>query len=221
MGHTLQIDALPLNLVKKSRKSKDELAAEKLGWIRALGEAGKADLLIIGTPTEFRKPHPTAVKFMEEARPIRAAVFCTYYGMLGATLIDMEAILRQHGVEFFGGLALCVGSEKYRFRRDVSQYADKVGEKHFALAAEFAQKFLQPVGPSELRLRGACGKDCRACLKYQEHKCEGAGIRCWSGRHCSAFDCAIPKKSLAACEQCDESLSCGLRTKLLQTEFNH
>jgi flavodoxin len=218
MAQTLQVDALPLNLAKIGRKTKDELAAEKVAWNRALSEAKEAELVILGTPTQFRKPHPSLVKFVQEAKPVRAAVFCTYYGMLGATLIDMEAILRQHGARFVGGLALRVGTEQYRFRQDVSQYTDRVADTHIALARKFAYGFFRPFEPVELRLRGACGRDCRECLKYREHKCEGAGMRCWSGRHCRSFDCCILKKSLDACERCTESRSCGLRARPFRTE---
>lgn len=218
MAQALQVDALPLNFAKKGRRTKDELAAEKVAWNRALSEAKAAELVILGTPTQFRKPHPSVVKFVQEAEPVRVAVFCTYYGMLGATLIDMEAISRQHGARFVGGLALCVGTERYRFRQDVSQYTDTVADTHIALAGEFARRFFQPVEPVELKLRGACGRDCQECLKYREHKCEGAGMRCWSGRHCRAFDCCILKKSLDACERCTESRSCGLRASPFRTE---
>ena len=218
MAEALHVDALPLNLAKKGRKTKDELAAEKAGWKRALSEAKEAGLVILGTPTRFRKPHPSAVKFLEEAEPVRVAVFCTYYGMPGATLIDMEAIVRQHGAKFVGGLALCVGTERYRFREDVSQYSDAVADAHIALAGKFAHRLLRPIQPVELRLRGACGRDCRECSKYREHKCEGAGMRCWSGRHCRAFDCCILKKSLDACGRCTESRSCGLRASPFGTK---
>jgi flavodoxin len=218
MAQTLQVAALPLNLAKKGRKTKDELAAEKVAWSRALTEAKEAELVILGTPTQFRKPHPSAVNFVQEAEPVSVAVFCTYYGMLGATLIDMEAILRQHGARFVGGLALRVGTEQYRFRHDVSQYADVVTDTHIALAREFARRFFRPVEPVGLRLRGVCGRDCRECSKYREHKCEGAGMRCWSGRHCRAFDCCILKKSLDECERCTESRSCGLRARPFRTE---
>jgi flavodoxin len=218
MAESLQVEALPLSLAKKGRRTKDEVAAEKAMWSRALSEAKEADIVIIGTPTEFRKPHPTVVKFMEEAKPARSAIFCTYYGMLGATLIDMEATLRQHGSQFAGGLAVRVGTEQYRFRQDVSQYTDKIADKHIALARKFARRFSRPVEPVEPRLRGPCGKNCQECSKYREHQCEGVAVRCWSSRHCRAFDCCILKKSLDACDQCTKSRSCALRTSPFRSE---
>jgi flavodoxin len=209
IAQSLHVEALPLNLVKKGRKTKDELAAEKAAWNQALSAANAAELVILGTPTEFRKPHPTVVKFMEEAEPAKMGVFCTYYGMLGATLIDMEAISRQQGTQLVGSLAVRVGTEQYRFRQDVSQYTDKIGDSHFAQAREFAKRLSRPAEPAKPRLHGPCGKDCQACAKYQEHQCEGAGTRCWSGRHCRAFDCCVLKKSLETCEQCAKSPSCS------------
>lgn len=211
MAQALHASALPLNLAKKGRKSRVELAAEKGAWNRALSEAKEAELVIIGTPTQFRKPHPLVVKFAREAAPTKVAVFCTYYGMLGATLIDMEAILRQHGAKFVGALALRVGTEQYRFRQDVSQYAERIADAHIALAGKFARGFLQRATPVKLRLRGACGRDCRECMEFREHKCQGASLRCWSGRSCPAFDCCVLKKSLQACEQCADNRTCGLR----------
>ena len=218
MAQALPVNVLPLNLAKKGRKTKAERAAEKAAWSRALCEAKEAELVILGTPTQFRKPHPAVVKFVQEAKPARVAAFCTCYGMLGATLIDMEAILRQHGATFVGALALRVGTERYRFRQNVSQYTDRVADTHIALARKFARRLFQPVEPVKLRLRGVCGRDCQKCLKYRERKCEGAAVRCWSGRHCPVFDCCILKKSLDACERCTEHRTCGLRASPFRRE---
>lgn len=211
MAQAIQIEALPLNLPKKGRKTKQELAIEKTLWARAISKAKEAEMVFIGTPTELRRPHPLVVKFVQKAGLKNAAVFCTYYGMLGATLIDMEVILRQHGTRFVGGLALCVGTDRYRFRRDVSQYIDRITDAHITQAREFACGFLQPVEPVELRLRGVCGRDCRQCSKYKERQCEGAGIRCWSGRHCQVFECCVLKRSLLGCERCTSIRSCRQR----------
>jgi flavodoxin len=62
MAQALQVDALPLSLAKKGRRTKDELAAEKVARDRALSEAKEAELVILGTPTQFRKPHPSVVR---------------------------------------------------------------------------------------------------------------------------------------------------------------
>lgn len=211
VAQALRVEALPLSLATKGRKTRDELAAEKVAWQRALSAAKSAELVILGTPTQFRKPHPSVVKFLEEAEPAGVAVFCTYYGMLGATLIDLEAVVRQHGHRFFGGLAVRVGTEKYRFRQDVSQYAEAITDQHVTLAERFACRFRKSLRSVRPRLRGACGRDCRQCLKYRERQCEGAAVRCWSGRDCRVFDCCVLKKSLDACASCPENGSCALR----------
>ena len=215
MAGALHIPALPLCLVKGGRKSKADLAAEKAAWERALYEAKAADLVILGTPTQFRKPHPSVVKFLDEARPDQVAIFCTYYGMLGATLIDLEAISRQRGARFVGTLALRVGTERYRFRRNVSLYADVVTDAHIAQAGQFARNFVHPVEQVELRSRGVCGKDCRAWAKYRAHQCEGAGVRCWSGRQCRVFDCCVLRRSLETCDRCPERSACVVCAKTL------
>jgi flavodoxin len=220
MAQTIQIEALPLNLIKKGRKTKQELAIEKELWLQAISAAEEAAMVFIGTPTEMRRPHQLVMKFAQKADIKNAAVFCTYYGMLGATLIDMEAILRQCGTQFIGGLALRVGTDKYRFHRDVSQYIDQITDAHINQAREFARGFLQPVEPIELRMQGLCGRDCRQCSKYKKQQCDGAGIQCWSGRHCYIFECCVLKKNLLGCEQCTNSPSCRRRDIPFGTKAN-
>jgi flavodoxin len=177
MAQSLRTEALPLNLPKKGRRTKDELAAEKVAWNRALSEAKEAELVILGTPTQFRKPHPSVVKFVQEAEPVRVAVFCTYYGMLGATLIDMEALLRQNRTQFIGGLAVCVGTDKYRFRQDVNHYVDQVTDAHLSRAREFARGVLSQGEPVKLRKQGVCGRDCCRCSEYKHRaRVQGFGV---------------------------------------------
>ena len=218
MAQALLTEALPLNLPKKGRRSKDELAEEKALWARAIKEAQDAEAVFIGTPTEFRRPHPVVAKFIQEAALKRAAVFCTCYGMPGATLIDMEALLRQNRKKFMGGLALRVGADKYRFRQDVSQYVDRLSDAHLFEATNFARTVIQRDAPLPVRLQGACGRDCHQCSKYKRRECEGAGVRCWSGRHCPVFDCCIIKNSLSGCESCARGGSCSKRNNLLQAK---
>jgi len=69
--------------------SKVELEEEKTYFAEAIEKAKKAEVVLIGTPTEFRKPHPKAMKFIDKVEAKRVAIFCTYYGMLGATFINM------------------------------------------------------------------------------------------------------------------------------------
>jgi len=215
MAQSLQTEALPLNLPKKGRRSKEERTKERALWDKAMREAQDAEIVLVGTPTEFRRPHRLVVEFMKEAAPRRAAAFCTCYGMKGATLIDMEALLRQNGAQFMGGLAVCAGTDKYRFRQDVKDYVDQVTEAHLSRAREFARQVLSRREPVKAGLRGVCGRDCRQCLKYKHHQCEGAGFRCWSGRNCPVFECCVIKRSLTGCEKCPSLGSCGKRNQLL------
>jgi len=209
---------LPLNLPRKGRRSKDELARERALWAKRISEAQDAEIVFIGAPTEFRRPHPVVVEFIKQASLRSAAAFCTYYGMLGATLIDMEALLRQNRTQFLGGLAVRVGTDKYRFRQDVNQYVDRVSDAHFSEASEFARRVVRLGEAVTLRLQGACGRDCRQCSKYKHRECEGAGVRCWSGRNCQVFECCIIKRSLTGCEKCTSIGSCSKRNNLLRTK---
>jgi len=215
MARFLQTEALPLNLSTKGRRNKDDLAQEKALWARCLSEAQNSGIVFIGTPTEFRRPHPAVVKFIEEVALKRAAVFCTCYGMLGATLIDMEALLRQNHKQFMGGLAVRVGTDKYRYRQDVSQYVDRLTESHFSEAIDFARSVVRRDGPLPVRLQGVCGRDCRLCSKYNRGECEGAGVRCWSRRNCEVFNCCIVKRSLSGCDKCGSVGYCSKRDSLL------
>jgi hypothetical protein len=202
--------------MKKGRKTKKEIEKENTLFSQAIDRANKADIAVIGTPTEFRKPHPRVMEFINAIKPGKVAIFCTNYGMLGATLIDMEARLRQVDSQLIGKLNLCVGTEQYRFRQDVSQYVEQITKAHILEAKQFARHCcLQKAKPVELRLWGICGKNCSKCARYQERQCEGAGIRCWSGSNCEVFDCCVIKKSLTGCDKCKIGQSCSKRSYLL------
>ncbi|MEW6569126.1 MAG: hypothetical protein AB1449_13375 [Chloroflexota bacterium] len=58
--------ARPLNLVKEGRKTKAEKAEEERLFAEALLACKDADLVVVGMPTEFRKPHPVPMRFIEE-----------------------------------------------------------------------------------------------------------------------------------------------------------
>jgi hypothetical protein len=159
------------------------------------------------------------IEFIQGIKPRKVAVFCTYYGMLGATLIDMEAALRQVGPTFVAGLDLRVGTEQYRFRRDVSQYVEQITETHLLKSRQFARRCgLGTTEPVDLRLRGICGKDCTMCSKCQRRQCAGAAIGCWSGSNCEVFECCVIKKTLAGCITCKKGASCSKRSSVLTGE---
>ena len=212
----IRAEAFPLNLMKKGRRTNEEKARERALFSHAIDTANEADLVIIGTPTEFRKPHPQVMTFLERIATRNTAIFCTYYGMVGATLIDMEARLRQRNIRIVGILAVCVGTERYRFRRDVRHYAERITETHIVEAKAFARHCcFEDVEPVELRLWGMCGKACRTCSRYQQQECEGAGTRCWSGSDCQIFACCVLKKSLTGCVTCQVGQSCRARETVL------
>lgn len=177
-------EALQLNVAKKDRKKRSELREEAALMQAALEKADASDIVFIGTPAEFRRPHPQVMEFIGALDAKRAAVFCTYNGMLGAMLIDMEARLQQRGIRFAGKLDVRVGTKEYKFRKNVDQYNENLTEAHLSSAAEFAKSCLAEDSLIKPRLRGICGRDCRECGAYKENKYKGAAARCWSGREC-------------------------------------
>jgi len=211
----------PLNVMKKGRRNKTQLLEEQRLFDKAIEYANTADLVFIGTPTEFRKPHPRIMEFLEQIRPRMAALFCTYYGMLGATMIDMETYLNRRGIPVADILALRVGKQKYTFRQDISQYKESITDEHLLMSSEFARKTRQGTLSREICLKGICGKDCMECIKYIEKKCHGSGFECWSGAHCQCFKCCVHQKSFTSCNQCEGISSCNIRDISMNQGINY
>jgi flavodoxin len=199
---------LPLNIIKKGRKTKEEKELEKQFVYQALKASKQADFVFIGTPTEFRKPHPKIMEFINSIEAKRVAVFCTYYGMLGATIYDLEARLLQRGIKLVDKLNVMVGTEKYKFNQDVNQYKELIKSEHLQSAKDFALRALSRQDPISLRLTGTCGKDCLKCQDYKA--CKGAGYNCWSGKQCVIFDCCVINNSYLTCGECNYRLNCTL-----------
>lgn len=169
------IDAEPiaLNIIKRGRKTKEEKELEQQYFNRAIKECKSADFVFIGTPTEFRKPHPEIMNFIDSVEAKRVAVFCTYYGMLGATFYDLEARLLQKNIEITGELKIMVGTEKYKFKQDVSQYKELIRPEHFQSAKQFALDVINKQNPIGLRLHSICCRDCSDCPDFNK-LCKGA-----------------------------------------------
>lgn len=208
ISQEIEATLIPLNISKKGRKTKEEKEIEKQYLDQALTESKKADLVFIGTPTEFRRPHPKIMEFIDRLEARRVAVFCTYYGMLGATFYDLEARLLQKNIKVTDKLNILVGTEKYKFNRDISQYKELIRPEHLQTAKDFALRAISNQSPLMLRLKGACRKDCQTCQEYNK-SCKGAGYSCWSGSHCDIFDCCVIKKSFLSCGECKYRLNCS------------
>jgi|GEM_PF-1802402 len=192
----------PLNYVKKGRKTKAELEIEAALFKSALDAAVSADLVIIGTPAEFRMPQKKVMEFIANLKMKKCAVFCTYYGMPGAVFIDMEAELLQNGNKIIHKLGVCVGTEKYKFQLKVNLYKENITEDHISRAAAFADECKIDKQPIEIRLKGICGADCTICKNMLERKCRGAAFECRSGKNCEIFNCCVIKQSLMSCDMC-------------------
>jgi flavodoxin len=202
-------DSIAINLMKRGRKTKQEMAEEKRLFKDGIDQCRQSDLVFIGTPTEFRKPHPKIVEFISCLNIKKAAIFCTYYGMLGATFYDLEALLLQKNIALINELNLVVGTEKYKFSRDISQYQEKITREHLQKAVDFALLTTAKKRALPLRLQGVCGKDCQGCARFNK-TCQGAGHRCWSGSRCKIFNCAVIKNSFLSCVDCTKSARCTL-----------
>jgi hypothetical protein len=95
----LRVEALPVNLMeKKGQGTKEERQREKTLYAEALAAAGRADLVVVGTPTGFQKAKSMIVRFVRDVEASNVGLFCTYYDKVGTTLTDLEDILRGHGI---------------------------------------------------------------------------------------------------------------------------
>lgn len=200
-------DSIAINMFKKGRKTKQEIDLEKQLVYNAIEKCNHSELVFIGTPTEFRKPHNKIMDLIYKLNIRKAAIFCTYYGMLGATLFDLEALLLQKNISIINKLSVLVGTKKYEFSPDVSQYKDKITSEHIKMATDFALNSIKLDKPLPLRLKGICGLDCQQCNNFNK-SCKGAGFNCWSGRHCEIFNCCVIKKSYLTCEECGTRFNC-------------
>lgn len=212
IASALGCDSIPINVKKQGRKTKQELYLEKTLFHNAINICNHSDLVFIGTPTEFRKPHSKIIDFIDNLTISRAAIFSTYYGMLGATFYDMESLLLRKNISIISKLNFLVGTEKYKFNLDISQYKDKITPEHIKMATEFALETVKLDKSLEIRLKGVCGTDCQQCKNFNK-SCRGAGFRCCSGSQCEIFDCCVIKKSYSDCEDCSKKNNCILIKK--------
>ncbi|MCX6335645.1 MAG: hypothetical protein NT092_15325 [Bacteroidia bacterium] len=212
IARVLGCDSIPINIMKHGRKTKQELDQEKQLFQNAINKCNQSDLVFIGTPTEFRKPHSKIIDLINNLTIKKAAIFCTYYGMLGATFYDLESLLLQKSISIINKHNFLVGTEKYKFNLDISQYMDKITPEHIKTASEFALKTVKSDKPLALRLKGICGADCPQCKNFNK-SCKGAGFNCWSGRQCDIFNCCVIKKSYSNCGDCNKIDNCFIIKK--------
>jgi flavodoxin len=208
IAEALKCDSVAINLMKRGRKTKQENEEEKQIIKNAIEQCNHSDLVFIGTPTEFRKPHPKVVDLIRNITINRAAIFCTYYGMPGATFYDLEALLLQKDISIINELKIPVGIDKYKFNPDVSKYKEKITSEHIQAVTDFALRTVALEKSLPLRLKGICGLNCQSCNDFNK-TCQGAGYNCWSGNHCEIFDCCVIKKSYSTCSDCDSRLNCN------------
>jgi flavodoxin len=208
IARALGCDSIAINLMKSGRKTKQEINEEKQMFKNAIEQCNQSDLVFIGTPTEFRKPHTKIVCLINNLTIKRVAVFCTYYGMLGATFYDLEALLLNKDISVINKLNILVGTKEYKFSLDINQYKEKISSEHLQKAYYFAHRTIELDKPLSLRLKGICGLDCQQGNDFNK-TCKGAGYHCWSGSHCEIFDCCVIKKSYLTCGDCDNRLNCG------------
>jgi flavodoxin len=207
IASALGCDSIGINLMINGRKTKKEIEEEKQVFKNVIEQCNQSDFVFIGTPTEFRKPHPKIVDLINKLTIKKVAIFCTYYGMMGATFYDLEALLLQKDISIINKLNVLVGTKAYKFSRDINKYKEKITEEHLQISYDFALRTVTLDKPLPLRLKGICGLDCRQCVDFNK-MCKGAGYHCWSGSHCDIFDCCVIKKSYLTCNECDNRLNC-------------
>lgn len=207
IAKSIGCDTIAINLMKHGRKTKKEVEEERQFFRKAIEQCNNSDLVFIGTPTFFRKPHPQIMEFIGNIRTKKVAIFCTYYGMLGATFYDMEALLLQKDILLVNKLNLIVGTEKYRFHKNINQYKEEITSEHIITAKEFALQTISLDKPLPLRLNTVCGNNCLKCSRYG-NDCRGAGYQCWSASNCEIFECCVIKKSLEDCRNCSTWRNC-------------
>jgi flavodoxin len=99
--------AMSLNLMeKKGRGTKEEREEEKSLFAEALEESKGADLVVVGSPTGFRKAHSKVIRFTKQVEAMMMGFFCTYTNKVGTTLTDLEDIIRDRKVDHAGSLKL-------------------------------------------------------------------------------------------------------------------
>ena len=103
----LGCEALPVNLMeKKSRGTKSEREREKALYASAVQRGAGCRLVVVGTPTGFRKPKSMIRRFVRDVEAEAVALFCTYENNVGETLTDLEDALRERGIGMVGTLGL-------------------------------------------------------------------------------------------------------------------
>lgn len=107
IARELGAKAMSLNLIgKKGRGTKEDRDEEKKLFAKALEESKGADLVVVGSPTGFRKAHSKAIRFTKQVEARAMGFFCTYTNKVGTTLTDLEDIARERGINHVGSLAV-------------------------------------------------------------------------------------------------------------------
>lgn len=107
IARELGAKAMSLNLMgKKGRGTKEDREEEKRLFAKALEESEGADLVVVGSPTGFRKAHSKVIRFTKQVEARTVGLFCTYTNKVGTTLTDLEDIARERGVNHVGSLAV-------------------------------------------------------------------------------------------------------------------
>ena len=76
IARVLGCDSIPINIVKHGRKTKQELDQEKQLFQNAINKCNQSDLVFIGTPTEFRKPHSKIIDLINNLIIKKTTIFC-------------------------------------------------------------------------------------------------------------------------------------------------
>jgi hypothetical protein len=92
--------------MKKGRRTREEREEENRLFNLALEKSKTCDLLLIGTPTSFKKAPAKIIRFIKEAETKNIGLFCTHYNQLGTTLTDLETVLKNRNIRIVGSLEI-------------------------------------------------------------------------------------------------------------------
>lgn len=111
----LEAKALPINLItKKGKGTKAEQEKEQNFFDEALDACKEADLVVVGTPTNYGKACSMITRFTKELETKNVGLFCTCTKKAGTTISGLEKIIKDKGIDILESLTI-VGLKKGQF----------------------------------------------------------------------------------------------------------
>jgi flavodoxin len=173
----------------------------------ALNAVHQSDFVFIGTPTQFRRPIPNVEHFAAHMVTKGAAIFCTHFGLLGSTIIDLHTCIRQNNIPVSNPLSVII-----RNKEDIDNHRSQLNTFIENSLSVYKNEIIQ-------KNETVCGKDCTMCNEYQSGKCQGAHVKCSSKQNCIIFNCCIFEQNLPNYHLCPQKETCMRRKNFLELDF--